>query len=193
MTKDDIIVVCAGSNDISKNSAKEGISNIINFVKKTSHTNIIVMEALHRHDLADWSCVNKEIKRFNRLLAKRLKLYKHAIIRRVNLDRQHFTKHGLHLNYKGKGKSCQQIAESIQRKVESRANIATPIEYKVGAGNEEAIPLKVKEDTVHEESAGIQVNEAEETVVDPSLNSVVLSERDQHQEIRSQPGKGSPQ
>jgi hypothetical protein len=32
MTKDDIVVVCAGSNDISKNSAKEGISNIVNFV-----------------------------------------------------------------------------------------------------------------------------------------------------------------
>jgi hypothetical protein len=60
MTKDDIVVECAGSNDISKNGANEGISNIINFVKKTSHTNIMVMEALHRHDLADWSCINKD-------------------------------------------------------------------------------------------------------------------------------------
>jgi hypothetical protein len=34
MTEDDIIVVYAGSNDISKNSSKEGISNTINFVKK---------------------------------------------------------------------------------------------------------------------------------------------------------------
>jgi hypothetical protein len=142
MTKDDIVVVCAGFNDISKNSAKEGLSNIINFVKKASHTNIIVMEALHRHDLADWSCVNKEIKLFNRLLAKRLKLNKHAEISRVNLDRQHFTKHGLYMNYKGKEITCQQIAESVQRKVGARANNAIPIEYKDVTVHEEAIPLK---------------------------------------------------
>jgi hypothetical protein len=102
--------VCAGSNDISKNSVNEGI----NFVEKTSHTNIMVMESLHRHDPVDWSCVNKETKRFNRLLAKRLKCYKHAAIWGVNLDRQHFTKLNLHMNYKGKEKTCQQIAESVQ-------------------------------------------------------------------------------
>jgi hypothetical protein len=59
MTKDDIIVVYAGSNEISKNGAKEVINNITNFVKNISHSNIIVMKILHRHDLADWSCVNK--------------------------------------------------------------------------------------------------------------------------------------
>jgi hypothetical protein len=58
MSKDDVIIVCA--DNISKNNAKEGIDGIISFAKKTSHTNITVMEALHRHDLADWSCVNKE-------------------------------------------------------------------------------------------------------------------------------------
>jgi hypothetical protein len=70
MSKEDVIIACAGNNDISKNNAKEGISGIISFAKKTSHTNIIVMGALHRHDLADWSCVNKETIRFNRLLTK---------------------------------------------------------------------------------------------------------------------------
>jgi hypothetical protein len=58
---------------IGKNNAKEGLKNIINFLKRTSHTNIIVMEALHRHDLVDWSYVNKEIGLYNKLLAKRLK------------------------------------------------------------------------------------------------------------------------
>jgi lysophospholipase L1-like esterase len=70
MSKDDVIVVCAGTNDISKNSAKEGLRNIINFVRRNSHTNIMVMEVLHRHDLVDWSCVNKEVRSFNRHLAK---------------------------------------------------------------------------------------------------------------------------
>jgi putative NADH-flavin reductase len=49
MTKDDIVVACAGTTDISKNNSKEGLRNIIKFVKRTSHTNIIVLGALHRH------------------------------------------------------------------------------------------------------------------------------------------------
>jgi hypothetical protein len=49
MTKDDTVVVCASSKDTSKNNANEGLKNIINFVR-TSHTNIIVLEAPHRHD-----------------------------------------------------------------------------------------------------------------------------------------------
>jgi lysophospholipase L1-like esterase len=54
MSKDDVVVVCAGSNDISKNNAKEGLKKLTNFVRKSSHTNIIVIEALHRYDLPDW-------------------------------------------------------------------------------------------------------------------------------------------
>jgi hypothetical protein len=104
ITKDDIVVVCAGSNDISKNNAKEGLKNVINFGRRTNHTNIIALEALHRHDLVYWSCVNKEIRIFNRLLAKRLKSYRQVSIRSVNLGRQHFTRHGLHYNYKRKRK-----------------------------------------------------------------------------------------
>jgi lysophospholipase L1-like esterase len=106
MTKDDTVVVCAGSNDISKNNAKDELKNIINFVRRTNHTNIIVLETLHRHDLVEWSCVNKGIRIFNRLLAKRLKSYKHGSIRSANLGRQHFTRHGLHINYKGKKEIC---------------------------------------------------------------------------------------
>jgi lysophospholipase L1-like esterase len=116
MSTNDIVVVCAGTNDISNNDAKEVLKNIINFVKRTRHTNIILMEAPHRHDLVDWSCVNKEIEIFNRLLAKRVKLYKQVSISRLNLGRQHFTRHGLHMNYEGKEKMCQQIAELIQQK-----------------------------------------------------------------------------
>jgi hypothetical protein len=41
---------------------------------------MLSMKALHRHDLDDWSCVNKEIKILNRLLAKRLKLYKPQLV-----------------------------------------------------------------------------------------------------------------
>jgi hypothetical protein len=56
----------------------------------------------------------------------------------VNLSRQHFTRHGLHTNSKGKEQMCQQIAELVQREFSVVRNV---------------IPLKYKEDTVHEEAA----------------------------------------
>jgi hypothetical protein len=159
MTKNDTVLVCAGTNDISKDRAKEGISNIINFVKRTSHTNILIMEVPHRHDLADWSCVNREVIRFNRLLAKRLKPYQHAEIYRINLGRQHFTKHGLHMNKEGKVKTCQQIAKLVKLKVGERVNNATTIECRV---QNEVIPLNYEGNTVQKETTKIQLNEAEE-------------------------------
>jgi lysophospholipase L1-like esterase len=137
MSKDDIVIICAGANDISKNNAKEGIRNIINFVKRTGHTNITIMEALHRHDLVDWSCVNKEIELFNRLLAKRLKLYKQVTVGRLHLDRQYFTRRGLHMNHEGKEKMCQQMAKLVKRKLRAE-NRASP---------DIIISLKYKEDT----------------------------------------------
>jgi hypothetical protein len=73
MTKDDIVIVCTGSNDISKNNVKEGLKNIIKFVRRTSHTNKIVLEALHRYYLVDCSCVNKEIRIFNKTSSQKAK------------------------------------------------------------------------------------------------------------------------
>ena len=142
------------------------------------------MEALHRHDLADWSCVNKETIQFNRLLTKRLKLHKHVTISKVNLNRYHFTNHSQHMNYKGKEKTSQQIAELVQRKIGARAKNAIPLEYKEGTMHEEATSGKHKEETVHEETAESQGNEADETLVDPSPNSVAPLEGKQHQEIQ---------
>jgi hypothetical protein len=162
MSKNDAIVICAATNDISKNEAKEGLRNIINFVKHNSHTNIIVMEILHRHDLVNWSCVNKEIEQFNRQLTKRLRLDDQVSIRRLNLDRQHFTRHGMHLNYKGKEVMCKQIAELIQQKIDT-VNKALqlnriPLSYEANISQEPTNPGETthheyKEDRDHGEDA----------------------------------------
>jgi hypothetical protein len=159
MTNNDIVIVWAGTNDISKDRAKEGINNVINFIERTSHTNILIMEVPHRHDLADWSCVNREVIRFNRLLAKRLKSYQHAAICRMDLGRQHFTKHGLHMNKEGKVKMCQQLAKLVKLKVGERVNRATPLECRAHV---EVIPLNYEGNTVQTNTTKIQLNETEE-------------------------------
>jgi hypothetical protein len=201
MSTNDAIVICAATNDISKNEAKEGLRNIINFVKLNRHTNIIVMEILHRHDLADWSCVNKEIEQFNRQLNKRLRLDDQVSISRLNLGRQHFTRHGMHINYKGKEVMCQQIAELIQQKI-GTVNKALqlnmiPLNYEVNIDQEATNPVEVthqeyKEDTVHREDTEAQGNKSEKASLDPSLKGAALPERDQRQQTRSSNRKRRP-
>jgi hypothetical protein len=66
LTNSDTIVFMGGTNDVSKNNFQDGLKHIINFVEVNSHTNIILMSVPHRHDLPEWSCVNSEVKAFNR-------------------------------------------------------------------------------------------------------------------------------
>ena len=64
----------------------------------------------HRHDLPGWSCVNSEVKAFNRKLVKLMKPYKHVTVLKVDLDRKFFTRQGLHMNNLGKEKIAFKIA-----------------------------------------------------------------------------------
>jgi len=58
---------------VSKNNSQDRLKHVTNFVKMNSHTNIILMSVPHRHDLYEWSCVNSEVKAFNRKLVKLMK------------------------------------------------------------------------------------------------------------------------
>jgi hypothetical protein len=48
------------------------------------------------------SCINSEVKIFNRKLCKLAKIFSHVKIIESDNDRQLFTTHGLHLNRSGK-------------------------------------------------------------------------------------------
>jgi hypothetical protein len=58
LTKNDVIVFWGVTNDISKSNTKEGLKHVLNFVMNNKHTNIILISTPHRHDLAEWSCIN---------------------------------------------------------------------------------------------------------------------------------------
>ena len=58
--------MCGGANNISKNESIKGLKSITHFVQKRRNTYVIVMNTPHRFDLEESSCVNKEIKVFNR-------------------------------------------------------------------------------------------------------------------------------
>ena len=102
------------THDIAKNNSTVGMRHILDFVTNVTHTNVIVMSALHRHDLMSNSCVNKEIEKFNRKLRLRLgRLGRVEMIDVVN-DRNLYTRHGQHLNTEGKETMAKKIASTIE-------------------------------------------------------------------------------
>ena len=99
LKSDDVIVVWGGWN-IGENNSKEGLRQVYNFFKNDQTVDITVMTAPRRHDLLSSSCVNNEMISFNR--QKRMIIYKNVKILEIYVEREHFTKHGLHLNSSGK-------------------------------------------------------------------------------------------
>ena len=106
-----------GSKDVGRNESKQGINRIQKFVESNKHTNIILMEVPHRHDLMQESCVNKEVERYNSRMRKYMKIYKNVTVLQVNLDRSGFTTHGQHMNIMWKELLAERIAETIKRTV----------------------------------------------------------------------------
>ena len=128
LTSDDVIIVWGGSNDIRRNNSKDALKNVYEFVNRNTESNIVLINAPQRHDLIQESCVNTEVMKFNRKIKKIVKPYSKVHLLENNLDRNHFTEHGMHLNYKGKDQNAQQlasIAEKIFRK-EQPVPIAIP-------------------------------------------------------------------
>jgi NAD-dependent SIR2 family protein deacetylase len=66
MTQKDVVIVCGGANNVSKNESIKGLKHITQFMQNRRNTNVIIMNAPHRFDLEESSCVNKEVKVFNR-------------------------------------------------------------------------------------------------------------------------------
>jgi hypothetical protein len=111
--REDVLIVWRGSNNISKNNTKEAISSVPDFAKNRSEYNIILINAPHRHDLIPHLCVNKEVAKYNRLMKKVVKQYSNIQLLDLDLDRSHFTNHGMHMNSKGKNQTSQYLAGLI--------------------------------------------------------------------------------
>jgi hypothetical protein len=114
LTRDDVVVVWGGTNNISKNESSKGLTHISSFVQNRGHTNIVIMSVPHRHDLGTASCINNEVKVFNRKLFKTMKMYDYVKVVETNFSRGHFTQHGLHTNRLRKECISKIISENIK-------------------------------------------------------------------------------
>jgi hypothetical protein len=74
LTKDDIVLLWGGSNDVAKNETTKGLNRLKKLTNMNRNTNILLITVPYRCDLTEFSCVNKEIKVFNRKMHKIKKL-----------------------------------------------------------------------------------------------------------------------
>ena len=94
------------------------------------HTNVIVMSVPYRHDLEPNSCVNHEVKVFNRKLRKHLKVHDNMCVLEVDKEREPFTRHGLHMNQKGKEHVAYRITRMIKAILKKEKNVPITLKYK---------------------------------------------------------------
>ncbi|XP_039284265.1 uncharacterized protein LOC120351362 isoform X1 [Nilaparvata lugens] len=103
MSKRDLAVIIAGTNDVACNEADSLIQSCKRRIMDLQHTNALIFSIPHRHDLPRWSCVNKEIAKTNARLKQICKHFSHVYFSDLgSLGRRLHTSHGLHLSHPGK-------------------------------------------------------------------------------------------
>jgi len=133
LSKEDVAVIWGGSNDIAKNNSSVGMKNLLELVVNSTHTNVILMSAPHRYNLMETSCVNYEIENFNRKLHNRLERLGKVEMIDVGMDRSLYTRHGQHLNPKGKEGMANKIASTIKNMLNKKVE---PISVKWDMDND---------------------------------------------------------
>jgi len=102
LTRKDVVILCGGTRDISKNEAYIGLQHISQFANSAADTNIIVMCAPSRYNLQPSSCVNMEVASFNRKLHKSMKIFSHVQACPMSTNCDHYATHSFHMNARGK-------------------------------------------------------------------------------------------
>ena len=131
LTKEDLIIFLGGNKDISRNEVKKGLRFLKDFTQRTINTNLILLGAPHRYDLPPQSCVNTEVKLYNKRLQSIVSAYNHARVHSMSTDRRHHTRHGLHLNKKGRDWIENNIIKEIRNwKTSCRVSSPTELPWK---------------------------------------------------------------
>jgi hypothetical protein len=109
-----MIIFCGGTRDISRNESKSRLSSLKEFAQRTNNTNAILLKAPHRYDLPPSSCVNIEVKLFNKRMRSLMTPFNHVKVVSISTEREHRTRHGLHLNKKGKHWVTDNLVKEIK-------------------------------------------------------------------------------
>ena len=148
--KEDFLIVSTGTNDLD--NPLTNINNILaplmTFINEWKHTNIVIVDVPNRHDLGHDSVSNskkRKIVRYNEKLYRLLNPYSHVSIVEVSSNRDHYTKHGLHLNKYGKEELAKQIAVQINSAKELAKSADIPIPLQWNENREEDVSTNLVE------------------------------------------------
>jgi len=98
------------------------------------------MEVPHRHDLIQYSCVNKEVEKYNSKIKKHMKGRENAEVMKVNLDRGAFTKHSQHMNAMGKEFMAKRITEITKHTLKMCKKILIVMKWKEDTSKDKQDP-----------------------------------------------------
>jgi hypothetical protein len=126
----DVMIFWGGSNDININNTKDALKNLSNFMNSNKNVNTVLINSPHRHDLMPSSCVNNEVAKFNRRIKKIVKLHENVKFLEVKLQREHFTKHGQHLNNGGKELVSLELAKLVEQLVNKKKTASIEMQWK---------------------------------------------------------------
>jgi hypothetical protein len=125
LNRKDVMILWGGANDVYNNNSWDALKLITEFMEINKHTNIIILCIPHRHDLPEWSCVNKGILAFNRALMKLMKPYNHVTVVHVDTTRIYYTRQGQHMNNLGKERIALSLAKLITNMFSTQEKIIT--------------------------------------------------------------------
>lgn len=120
-TEEDYVVIIGGTNDVpdanTRNFNSRTHFNFNVFNNLTKKTNVIFPGVLRRFDQP---ALNYKIKDLNNYFNKNIsdladKTQNFVQVNNFKLTRSDHTKHGLHLNFKGKTKLCEALSDTIQK------------------------------------------------------------------------------
>jgi hypothetical protein len=75
--------------------------------------------------------VNKEVENYNRKLVKSTKPLRHVKVINVKSNREHFTRHGLHMNNEGKEQIARKIANAINMMFQKQIEKPIRLHWKI--------------------------------------------------------------
>ena len=88
---------------------------MVKFIQLFNNSKIIIMSIPYRHDLEENARINLAIKKLNKKLKDITQRFRHVIIIYSDINRTYFTRHGMHLNNRGKAKLAKEIVNLINK------------------------------------------------------------------------------
>lgn len=111
----EVVVIMGGANDVARNEGSQAITSLQDTLTHLQHKKVIVINIPNRYDLDSSSCVNDAVKETNNQFENVCMSFSNVKYVDVNhCSRDMHTKHGQHMNSKGKAFVASEICNIVK-------------------------------------------------------------------------------